>query len=100
MMTCAMRSTTRSRRLGSGTSASKTSPSCSTTSATLVGTQCAARGMDLPKIQAWMGHANIQTTMRYLHYVPAHDDAARLTVAFAAEVGTETGTELPTFPRN
>lgn len=32
-----------------------------------------------------MGHADIQTTMRYLHYVPAHDDAARLTAAFAAE---------------
>jgi integrase len=48
------------------------------------GTQCAARGIDLRKIQAWMGHADIQTTMRYLHYVPAHDDAARLTAAFAA----------------
>jgi hypothetical protein len=32
-----------------------------------------------------MGHADIQTTMRYLHYVPAHDDAARLTAAFTAE---------------
>ena len=30
-----------------------------------------------------MGHANIATTMRYLHYVPQHDDAARLTAAFA-----------------
>jgi integrase len=49
------------------------------------GTQCAARGIDLRKIQAWMGHADIQTTMRYLHYVPAHDDAARLTAAFTAE---------------
>jgi integrase len=64
------------------------------------GTQCAAKGIDLRKIQAWMGHADIQTTMRYLHYVPAHDDAARLTAAFTAEVGTETGTELPTSTRN
>ena len=32
-----------------------------------------------------MGHADIQTTMRYLHYVPQHDDAARLTAAFAPE---------------
>jgi hypothetical protein len=31
-----------------------------------------------------MGHADIQTTMRYLHYVPQHDDAARLTAAFTA----------------
>jgi integrase len=62
------------------------------------GTQCAAKGIDLPMIQRWMGHADIQTTMRYLHYVPAHDDATRLTAAF--EVGTETGTEPPTPVRN
>jgi integrase len=49
------------------------------------GTQCAAKGIDLRRIQAWMGHANIQTTMRYLHYVPQHDDAARLTAAFTPE---------------
>jgi integrase len=49
------------------------------------GTQCAAKGIDLRRIQAWMGHADIQTTQRYLHYVPAHDDAARLTAAFSAE---------------
>jgi len=59
------------------------------------GTRCAAKGIDLRKIQAWMGHADIQTTMRYLHYVPAHDDAARITAAFTSEVGTDTGTELP-----
>jgi integrase len=64
------------------------------------GTQCAARGIDLRKIQAWMGHADIQTTMRYLHYVPAHDDAARLTAAFTANAGTEAGTELATGTRN
>jgi len=50
-----------------------------------MGTLCAAKGIDLRKIQAWMGHADIQTTMRYLHYVPAHDDAARLTAAFTAD---------------
>jgi hypothetical protein len=38
--------------------------------------------------------------MRYLHYVPAHDDAARLTAAFTANVGTEAGTELATGTRN
>lgn len=46
------------------------------------GTQCAANGIDLPRIKAWMGHSNIETTMRYLHYVPQHDDAARITAAF------------------
>ena len=48
------------------------------------GTQCAARNIDLRRIQAWMGHADLQTTQRYLHYVPQHDDAARLTAAFAS----------------
>jgi integrase len=47
------------------------------------GTQRAAKGIDLRRIQAWMGHADIQTTMRYSHYVPQHDDAARLTAAFS-----------------
>jgi integrase len=28
-------------------------------------------------------HVDIQTTMRYSHYVPQHDDAARLTAAFS-----------------
>jgi hypothetical protein len=32
-----------------------------------------------------MGHADIQTTMRYVHYVPQHDNAAKLSTAFAAE---------------
>jgi hypothetical protein len=50
-----------------------------------MGTMCAAAGIDLRRIQAWMRHADIQTTMRYLHYVPAHDDAARLTAAFTPE---------------
>jgi integrase len=50
------------------------------------GTTCAARGIDLVKIQRWMGHADIKTTMRYLHNVPQHDDAARLTAAFTAGV--------------
>ena len=45
------------------------------------------------QIQAWMGHADIQTTKRYMHYVPQHDDAARLTAAFTAE------TMPPTVPR-
>jgi integrase len=58
------------------------------------GTQCAAKGIDLRRIQAWMGHANIATTMRYLHYVPRHDDAARLTEAFAT-AGSDALTSTP-----
>ena len=32
----------------------------------------------LSDVQAWMGHADIQTTMRYVHHVPKHDAAQRL----------------------
>jgi integrase len=27
------------------------------------------------RVQEWMGHSDIQTTMRYLHYVPREEDA-------------------------
>ena len=56
------------------------------------GTLAAGNGVELVRLQRWMGHADIQTTMRYAHYVPAHDDAARLTAAF--DRGTQIGTEL------
>jgi integrase len=46
------------------------------------GTLAASRGIELVRIQNWMGHADITTTMIYAHYAPAHDDAARLTAAF------------------
>ena len=32
----------------------------------------------LSDVKAWMGHADIQTTMRYVHYVPKTDAAQRL----------------------
>ncbi len=38
------------------------------------GTRMIARA-DIRRVQEWMGHADIQTTMRYLHYAPRHDDA-------------------------
>ena len=63
------------------------------------GTQCAAKGIDLRRIQAWMGHADIQTTMRYLHYVPKHDDAERLTAAFATTTSDRRFTRADGFRR-
>jgi len=33
-------------------------------------------------VQEWMGHSDVQTTMKYLHYVPRHDDAALVADAF------------------
>ncbi len=38
----------------------------------------AVQAFPLSDVQAWMGHADIQTTMRYVHYVPKHDAAKRL----------------------
>jgi integrase len=64
------------------------------------GTLCASEGIELVKIKDWMGHADIQTTMIYVHAVPRHDDAARLTAAFEPELGTGFGLELPTTERN
>ena len=37
---------------------------------------------DIRRVQEWMGHADIQTTMRYLHYVPRKEDAALVAKAF------------------
>jgi integrase len=38
---------------------------------------------DIRRVQEWMGHADIQTTMRYLHYAPHAEDAALVAEAFA-----------------
>ena len=37
------------------------------------------------QVQAWMGHADIKTTMRYLHHKSRADDARLLSTAFASE---------------
>jgi integrase len=37
---------------------------------------------DIRRVQEWMGHPDVQTTMRYLHYAPRHDDAATVARAF------------------
>ena len=46
---------------------------------------------DIRRVQEWMGHADIQTTMKYLHYAPRAEDARLVAEAFelspaAAEV--------------
>lgn len=48
------------------------------------GTRMAAAGVDVRKIQAWLGHQGMKTTERYMHYAPAHDDAARIGAAFTS----------------
>jgi len=48
------------------------------------GTRMIARA-DIRRAQEWMGHADIQTTMRYLHYAPREDDAKLVDEAFAVK---------------
>jgi integrase len=53
---------------------------------------------DIRRVQEWMGHADIQTTMKYLHYALRAEDARLVANAFAREAATvdrgvaETGT--------
>jgi integrase len=37
---------------------------------------------DIRRVQEWMGHASIQTTMQYLHYAPREEDARLVAEAF------------------
>jgi integrase len=48
------------------------------------GTRMIAKA-DIRRVQDWMGHADIQTTMRYLHYAPRDEDAALVAEAFAVD---------------
>jgi integrase len=67
------------------------------------GTRMIAKA-DIRRVQEWMGHADIQTTMRYLHYAPRREDARLVAEAFALDtpvvpVGTSSdisGTSLRT----
>jgi integrase len=46
---------------------------------------------DIRRVQEWMGRADVQTTMRYLHYVPRTDEAALVARAFHIETLTDLG---------
>jgi integrase len=47
----------------------------------------AVRVFPLSDVQPMMGHADLPTTMKYVHYVPQRDAGQRLSQAFAVEVG-------------
>lgn len=57
----------------------------------------AVRVFPLSDVQAYMGHADIQTTMRYVHHVPRVDAATRLSSAFSRDLngGLGSGPEAP-----
>jgi integrase len=40
---------------------------------------------DIRRVQEWMGHADIQTTMKYLHYMPREGDAELVAEAFSEQ---------------
>jgi integrase len=48
------------------------------------GTRCAAAGVPLRTLQAWMGHADIKTTMVYTHYAPGANEAELVNSVFGA----------------
>jgi integrase len=37
---------------------------------------------DILRVKEWMGHADVATTMHYLHYVPRPEDARLIAAAF------------------
>ncbi len=48
------------------------------------GTRMIAKA-DIRRVQEWMGHADIQTTMKYLHYAPRSEDAELVAQAFGRD---------------
>lgn len=46
----------------------------------------AVRVFPVTDVQAMLGHADIATTLRYVHHVPRHDAAAKLTEAFSRDL--------------
>ena len=40
---------------------------------------------DIRRVQEWMGHADVATTMKYLHYIERPDEAELVAAAFAVE---------------
>ena len=63
------------------------------------GTRMIAKA-DIRRVQEWMGHADVQTTMRYLHYAPRDEDAELVAEAFKIEVpgaGSSKSADLQAF---
>jgi integrase len=59
------------------------------------GTRMIAKA-DVRRVQEWMGHADVQTTLRYLHYAPRADDATLAAEAFKIETLANVSAETRT----
>ena len=46
---------------------------------------------DIRRVQEWMGHADIQTAIKYLHYAPRAEDAELVARAFRSEQPARAG---------
>ncbi len=57
------------------------------------GTRMIAKA-DVRCVQEWMGHADVQTTMKYLHYAPRAEDARLVAEAFSVSTVGTSGDEL------
>lgn len=53
------------------------------------GTRAVGKTESILELKEWMGHANVQTTMRYLHYKSNADATRRLSEAFSEEATPE-----------
>ncbi len=51
------------------------------------------READIRRVQEWMGHADIQTTMKYLHYESRKEDAELVARAFRIEAPVDPASE-------
>jgi integrase len=54
------------------------------------GTRAVEKAESILELKEWMGHANVQTTMRYLHYKSKADAARRLSEAFIEDGAEQT----------
>jgi integrase len=55
----------------------------------------AVQHWELPRVQGYLGHAHISTTMRYVHHTPAVEDAAVLSAALKASNFSAHGAREP-----
>lgn len=53
------------------------------------GPRAVEKAESILELKEWMGHANVQTTMRYLHYKSKADAARRLSEAFAQDEASQ-----------
>ena len=58
------------------------------------GTRMIAKA-DIVRVQEWMGHADMETTRKYLHFAPRPDDALLVAQAFALDEVEESPAPVP-----